>query len=132
MGRVSEINRLLWQDVNLTDRYIILYTRKKRGGHVTPRKIPMTDKLHEVLLGRYDRRDSEKPWVFWHRYWSKKSGKFCIGPYRDRKKFMKTLCDKAGVRYFRFHPLRHPGASIMDDNNVPIGAIQRILGHENR
>jgi integrase len=37
-----------------------------------------------------------------------------------------------GVRYFRFHPIRHSGASIMDGNNVPLGAIQRILGHENR
>jgi integrase len=45
---------------------------------------------------------------------------------------MKTLCAKAGVKYFRFHPIRHTGASIMDGNNVPIGAIQRILGHENR
>jgi integrase len=42
------------------------------------------------------------------------------------------LCDNAGVRYFRFHALRHAGASVMDDSNVPLGAIQRILGHENR
>ena len=62
----------------------------------------------------------------------KKSGKFCVGPYLDRKKFMKTLCEKAGVKYFRFHPLRHSVASIMDGNNVPIGAIQRLLGHEDR
>ena len=45
---------------------------------------------------------------------------------------MKRLCKKAGDRYFRFHPLRHSGASVMDGSNVPIGAIQRILGHENR
>ena len=45
---------------------------------------------------------------------------------------MLTLCKKAGVKYFRFHALRHAGASIMDNNNVPIGAIQSILGHENR
>ena len=45
---------------------------------------------------------------------------------------MKTLCERVGVRYFRFHALRHSGASVMDNNNVPIGAIQRILGHENR
>ena len=45
---------------------------------------------------------------------------------------MKTLCKKAGVKYFRFHALRHSGASIMDNNNVPMGAIQEILGHENR
>jgi len=45
---------------------------------------------------------------------------------------MKSLCAKEGVKYFRFHPIRHSGASIMDGNNVPIGAIQRIIGHENR
>jgi integrase len=45
---------------------------------------------------------------------------------------MKMLCKRAGVKYFRFHALRHSGASIMDGNNVPIGSIQRILGHENR
>ena len=45
---------------------------------------------------------------------------------------MKKLCEKAGGKYFRFHPIRHSGASIMDSENVPIGAIQRILGHENR
>jgi integrase len=45
---------------------------------------------------------------------------------------MKTLCAKAGVKYFLFHPIRHSGASIMDGNNVPVGGIQRILGHEKR
>jgi integrase len=33
---------------------------------------------------------------------------------------------------FRFHALRHFGASLLDQSNVPIGSIQRILGHENR
>lgn len=36
------------------------------------------------------------------------------------------------VFYFRFHPTRHTGASIMDESIVPIGTMQRILGHENR
>ncbi len=45
---------------------------------------------------------------------------------------MGTLCRKVGVRYFRFHYLRHFGASVLDRANVPIGSIQRILGHENR
>jgi integrase len=39
---------------------------------------------------------------------------------------------KVGVRYFRFHALRHFGASVMEQANVPISSIQRILGHENR
>jgi len=45
---------------------------------------------------------------------------------------MRALCRKAGVKYFRFHALRHSGASLMDACNVPIGSIQRILSHENR
>ena len=132
MARVGEVNRLLWEDVDLERRYVILYTRKKKGGHLTPRKVPMTQKLYDVLQHRYENRNPDKPWVFWHRYWSRKAGKFCEGPYGDRKKLMKRLCEKAGVRYFRFHPIRHSGASIMDGHNVPLGAIQRILGHENR
>ena len=132
MGRISEINRLTWDDVSFKDNYLLLYTRKKRGGHLTPRKVPMTARLYGILKRRYENRDSDKPWVFWHTYYSSKAGKTVEGPYQDRKKFMKTLCRKAGVRYFRFHALRHAGASVLDESNVPLGAIQRILGHESR
>jgi integrase len=132
LGRMSEINRLTWEDVNLNSRFVILYTRKKRGGSMTPRKVAMTDRLFSILEKRYALRDQLKPWVFWHRYRSRKDGQWKEGPYIDRKKFMKTLCQKASVKYFRFHALRHSGASIMDNNNVPLGAIQEILGHESR
>ena len=40
--------------------------------------------------------------------------------------------NRAGVRYFRYHALRHFGASLLEQSNVPIGSIQQILGHENR
>jgi integrase len=134
LARVSEINRMTWDDVNLESRFVILYTRKKKGGHLTPRKVPMTQRLFEILSRRSieRQRQRDKPWVFWHTYVSSKTGETVDGPYQDRKKFMKTLCRKAGVMYFRFHALRHAGASLMDNCNVPIGAIQRILGHENR
>jgi len=132
LGRVSEINRLTWDDVNFNQRHIILYTRKKKGGNLTPRKVPMTQKLYNILSKRFENRDKSKPWVFWHTYTSSKTGKKISGPYQDRKKIMRTLCKKAGVKYFRFHPLRHSGASVMDNCNVPIGAIQKLLGHENR
>ena len=83
---------------------------EKKGGHLTPRKVPMTQRLFEVLSRRHEKRDKEKPWVFWQRYWGRKKKE----------------------RYFRFHALRHLGASILDHANVNIGSIQRILGHENR
>ena len=132
MGRISEINRLKWTDVNFQEKYLVLYTRKKRGGHLTPRRIPMNQKLFDVLRRRHEGRDDDKPWVFWHRYWSRKIGDWAEGPYTDRKKLMKQLCGKAEVKYFRYHALRHFGASMMDHDKVPIGTVQRILGHENR
>ncbi|MEW5804862.1 MAG: site-specific integrase [bacterium] len=132
MGRISEINRLTWEDINFSERCVILSTRKKKGGHLTPRKVPMTKRVYEILSRRYAHRDKSKPWVFWHTYWSSKTGEKKEGPFRDRKRIMKALCEKAGVKYFRFHALRHFGASIMDNAKVQIGSIQRILGHENR
>jgi integrase len=92
----------------------------------------MPDKLYDVLSHRYASRDKEKAWVFWHRYWNRKRCEWMERPYLERKKIMKTLCRKAGVRYFRFHALRHFGASLLDHARVPISSIQTILGHENR
>lgn len=132
MARVSEVNRLTWDDVNLEQRYVILYTRKKRGGHLTPRKVPMTQRLYAIMSQRFSKRDVSKPWVFWHTYIDPKTGEKQVGPYKDRREVLKNLCFKAKVRRFGFHALRHAGASLMDNHNVPIGAIQRILGHENR
>jgi len=132
LARSREINNLTWEDVDFENRTVTLYTRKKLHGTKTPRVIPMTGKLYEVLSNRYKKRNQLKPWVFWHRFFSRKEGKVVEGPYRDRKKIMKTLCKKANIQYFRFHPLRHAGASLMDSINIPMAEIQAILGHENR
>jgi integrase len=132
LARVGEINALTWDDVSFEKRSVTLYTRKKRGGHRTPRTIFMTDRLFEVLSRKNAMRDREKPWVFWKRAWSRKAGRFIEGPFAYRRDLLKDLCVKAGVRPFTYHALRHAGASILDSLNVPMGSIQRILGHENR
>lgn len=132
MARVSEINRLTWDDVDLVSRQVTLYTRKKKGGHLTPRRVPMTNKLYDILARRNEKRDNDKPWVFWHRYKDRNKSIMVVGSFTHRKNLMKGLCKKAGARHFGFHALRHAGASVMDNNNVPIIAIQKILGHENR
>jgi integrase len=131
MGRMGEVNRLTWNDVNLEQRFVVLYTRKKKGGNLTPRKVAMTQRLHEALSRRHEERDDTNPWVFWHTYFDL-TGKKKTGPYRDRHKIMRSLCRKAGVKYFRFHALRHASASVLDQRGARLGDIQRILGHENR
>ena len=132
MGRVSEINALTWDDVDLPGRTITLYTRKKRGGHRTPRVIPMTERLHGILSKRFQERQISKPWVFWSQYWDRKNHGWKEGPYGSRHALLRKLCDRAGVKRFGFHALRHAGASLLDQERVPVGTIQKILGHENR
>lgn len=92
----------------------------------------MTDNIYLILKRKFEGRDQTKPWVFWRIYKDWKTGKVDIGPYGYRKTLLKTLCKKAGIKSFGYHALRHSGASIMDEGNVPIGTIQKILGHENR
>lgn len=132
LARSREINQLKWEDIDFQNKTITLYTRKKKHGTKTPSIIPITRRLCEMLTGRNESNSAGNPWVFWHIYYSRKEGKAVVGPFKDRKKFMRSLCEKAGVRYFRFHPLRHAGASLMENINIPVTHIQEILGHENR
>jgi len=132
LGRMSEINRLAWEDIDFADGSLVLYTRKKKGGHETPRKVVMPRRLVGILQARHKTRDKRIPWVFWHRYWSRKAGEWITGPYKERKRIMGTLCKKAGVQHFRFHALRHFGAMMLEQSGVPITSIQAILGHEAR
>jgi len=131
-ARMGEINFLTWDDVDFGGRYVTLWTNKRRYGNRESRDVPMLKKLYDILFYRYQNRDPEKPWVFWHRYWSRKANVFVEGPYKTRGRLMKKLCEEASVKYFRFHPFRHFTASILDDLGTPIGVIQRILGHSNR
>ncbi|MFH1983180.1 MAG: tyrosine-type recombinase/integrase [Pseudomonadota bacterium] len=131
-ARVNEINNLTWDDVSFDAHQVTLWTRKRKGGNREPREIPMVPMLRDVLSNRAAKRSPDTNYVFWHRYWSRIQGQWVQGPYGDRNKIMGSLCKSAKVKYFRFHALRHLTASILDDMGIPIGVIQRILGHQNR
>ena len=132
LARVNEVNQMLWSDVFFADGYVVLYTRKKKGGHLTPRKVFMTARLRACLEARYARKRQHDKWVFTHRYYSRNKKRWVTGPYLDRKTLMARLCKKAGLEYFRYHAIRHSGASALEKAGVSISAIQHILGHESR
>lgn len=54
------------------------------------------------------------------------------GPFFQRKRSMRSLCNKAKVKPFGFHALRHFEASTLEQSGVLIGSIQKSLGHESR
>ena len=116
MARVREINRLKWKDIHKD--YLILRTRKAKNSDLVERKIP----LNKTLLSTLDNIPRDGEYVFPN----PRTGK----PYDYRKKMMRGLCKRAGVKPFTFHALRHLGATRLDNKKVPLTIIQGLLGHQ--
>lgn len=115
LGRMREINNLRPQDVY--EDYLILRTRKAKNSNVVERNVPYTDTLKAVI----DSLPKDKEYMFVNPRTGTK--------YDYRRKLLKSLCDKAGVKAFGFHALRHYGASKLAAEGVPLTDIQEILGH---
>lgn len=116
LARVNEINKLKWSDD--FENHIILRTRKAKNSDITERKIPKNETLKQVI--------SEMPKVSEYIFCYKATGK----PYRYRSKLMSSLCEKAKVKKFTYHNLRHYGASRLAEAGVSLTDIQYLLGHQ--
>lgn len=129
-ARRSEIFKLAWDDVNFEKRTITLTTRKTKDG--TPKrrtlKLDQNDSLWNLLKWWWKNRIfKENPHVFVDDHPGPHYGK----PYLVRRRFTKSLCERAGIRPFGFHALRHFVASMLaDKHKESTPTIQRILGHE--
>lgn len=59
---------------------------------------------------------------------------FCVEyygcPFSTRQHFMSKLCEKAGVKHFGFHAIRHLSASILYSLGYSVSVIQTILRHK--
>jgi len=125
-GRIGEILRLSWDDINFEQRWIKLWTRKRKRGGLESGKLAMTNKLHDVLRTRWSGRNKASSYVFCN-----DNGK----PFRydQKKNLMRILCKRAGVKTFGFHAIRHHVASIlMDSGKATLGQIQQFLRHKRK
>jgi integrase len=121
-ARPSEARTLKWQDVG--DGHVILYTRKKKGGDLTPRRIPISEGLARILRGFrffnpsdiYVFQQDHKPEPRVHRW---------------AQNIQIQACKNVGARFFPLHSWRHFHASkLADDGQLSLPQIQRRLGHE--
>jgi integrase len=119
-ARRTEIFRLRWDDVDFAESQVRLWTRKREGGTMEFDWIPLTDTLFNLLLSRKQKTTSQ--FVFPNPETDK--------PYIERKRLMEGLCNRAGVRHFGFHAIRHLTASILAQAGVPAIVIQAILRHK--
>ena len=88
LARIDEILRLTWDDVNFEKKIVTLWTRKRKGGNLEPRSIPMNKDLHSLMWSMWQRRDQDH-WVFYNQ---KEDNR-----YNRRPKLMKSICKRAGV-----------------------------------
>jgi integrase len=117
LARRSEVVRLTWEDVNLEERWVRLYTRKRRGGELQADYLPMNDTLHQVLLSRWKRRDKSSPRMFQF-------------TQRHLRYMMGELCKRAKVKPFGFHAIRHHVSSVLNDSGkASMKQIQKLLRH---
>lgn len=122
-GRTSEVLNVTWEDVNFDQRWVRLWTRKRRGGVLQEDKLAMTDTLHNLLYLRWNNRNKTTPYVFHNADGSKFT-------YQQKRDTMKKLCEKAEVKVFGFHAIRHHVASILaDSGKASLSQIQKMLRH---
>jgi len=101
--RKGEIVHIKWNDIYFANR-IIFIANTKNG---EKREVPVNDYLTETL--KSIKKHDASPYVF-----CDKDGK----PYYDFGKSFATALNKAGIKDFRFHDLRHTFAS-----NLVMGAL---------
>jgi len=119
-ARRNELFTLKWDDVDLVNGKICLWTKKRKGGSYEFDWLPLTDRLLDSLTDHAKSKRSEFV--------------FCNAdgvPYAERQKLIPRLCKKAGVRRFTYHPIRHLTASILAQEGLDIVTIQKMLRHKN-
>lgn len=130
-GRRSEIFRLRWDEADFKNNRVRLWTSKRRGGDREYDWLPMTSELKEALLWWWETRpDKTSPYVFVSLDKTPFCEEYYGKPFTKRNHFMGKLCEKAGVKPFGFHAIRHLTASGLYRKGYPVATIQAILRHK--
>ncbi len=130
-ARRGEIFQLQWDDVDFISRRIRLKTRKRRDGTLEYDWLPMTEELRKALRWWWENRPIKNhDYVFICVEESISSQEHYGQPFKQRRHLMNRLCDKAEIRRFGFHAIRHLTATILYHAGYDLGVIQAILRHK--
>lgn len=130
-ARRGEIFRLTWDDVDFTADQVRLWTRKRHGGGLEFDWLPMTKMLKESLFWWQENRPIKDDA---HVFLCLEKKNFCTEnygkPFKHRQHFMPNLCERAKVKPFGFHAIRHLTASTLYKLGYVVADIQSVLRHE--
>jgi integrase len=111
--RRGEILHQTWEDVDFPRR--LLYVTHSKTPEGEAREIPLTERVHTLFSSM--KKDSGLIFTF--------DGK----PIFSLKTAWKTAIRKAGIRYIRFHYLRHTFNTRLLELSVPREVRMALLGH---
>lgn len=123
-ARRGEVFGLSWADVDLDAGKIRLTDHKAGNGQKRVRWLQMHPELVKALSWWREARPCQVENVFMQTHCDTSMGE----PFRQRRHFMKDLCDKAKVRPFGFHAIRHKSAAITFEASG-LNSAQVLMGH---
>ena len=124
--RASELFSLTWDRVNLSQGYITVLARYSKTKET--RRIPLHPKAIEILKeikARQKEKGIDHGYVFTNRM-----GKPYSIEWHGYRRVFKTACEKAGIKDFRFHDLRHTFASYLVMSGVDLYTVQELMRHK--
>jgi integrase len=122
-ARQGEARALAWKDFNSDRPALDLYTRKKKGGILTPRRIVIDKKISSQLKA-WRKKHLKSIYLF------QQSGDPLPRTERWSLNLQIEACTRAGVKYFPLHSWRHYYASKLMEAGLTLPQIQARLGHE--
>lgn len=113
--RRQNILDLTWTQIHLTDR-VIEITKNKSNKHILK---PINDTLMEYFESTPKERRTGYVFI------NPLTGQKC----KEIKRAWRTVREKADIKNFRFHDLRHTVGTRLAQQNVPVPVIQQVLDH---
>jgi integrase len=114
--RKGEILRLRWEQVDFKNKVITLEAESTKTQE--KREIPLNEELLSILHRVPRTLGNEFVFTF--------KGK----PIENIRKAFSRACERAGIKDFRFHDLRHCGVTNLRKAGVPDNVIMSISGHK--
>ena len=123
-ARRGEVFRLTWQDVNLPEGKLRLRDHKTGNGRERVRWLRLHPELVKALSWWNEARPCCVENVFMWTHCDTHLGE----PFQQRRHDMRDLRERAGVKPFGFHAIRHKSAAIAF-MELGLNAAQILMGH---